>query len=224
MSINYKTELEKRLHKLESEIKEIRVAADALSEPEAKSMLGRYLGAFLGHFNYWIAAGKLTARTPTAQNAFNENLREEISGDHPSMLYHFIQDANGLPATEDLAAIYPAVEEVNKQLTTLSPTKAALVSALLEATAVEDMQYLEKLATLRGSKNLEYTKVHGVADIEHSAQLIDGAVEEIQCYEKELAAEGVTAPQEKILKDMDDVTNAVGRLLKSIFTIPGRTR
>ena len=55
--------------------------------------------------------------------------------------------------------------------------------AAVENTSLGFIPYLAELAKLRGSEDLEYTDIHGEADIEHAKQFVWALEHEIKEHE-----------------------------------------
>jgi len=77
-----------------------------LSAPQATAVISRYVAAVEGNFIQWLAAASVTARSPRARFAADQNLLDEFSANHPSLLRAFAKGASAEPDVEDFAAVY----------------------------------------------------------------------------------------------------------------------
>ncbi len=213
---DYRTGLEKRIDKLSRSINVLRTDIEEMEVPELKGILGRYAAAFTGFFSYWVAASKEAVKTPHAKKLLGKNLLEEIEGNHPQMLFDFVRSAGVLPEAKDFQDIDKEVRHLNKVFASLSPVKAAIITAVLEATAVDDMKYLAAIAKKLGSKNFTYTTVHGELDLEHTEELLQATESEMRNRHSKLRRGGID-PEKEIKRDIATAVSAVGRLLKKII-------
>ena len=114
-----------------------------------------------------------------------ENLYEEVRDCHPLMLRKFAMAAKAFPTDKDFLAVHDNLTKVRLFMAKLSSVKSVLTMGFFEGFIQKFMAYLAYLATEQGSTELEYTDVHGVCDIEHTAGLF-----------KVLAAEMALTPPE----------------------------
>src|SRR5262249_60786996 len=100
---------------------------------------------------------------------------------------------------------HDALTEVRLFMGKLSPVQSVLTMGFFEGFIQKFMAYLAYLAAEQGSTEMEYTDVHGVCDIEHTAGLF-----------KVLAAEIALTPPEPDADLFEGVT-LLRRLIEQII-------
>jgi len=91
----------------------------------------------------------------------------------------------------------------------LSPAPILASMAFFEGLIQKFMPYLAELATLQGSKDMEYTDVHGVCDIAHTAGLY-------QALQEELTSANGSAPKgDAIYEGVDILATLIGNIVKA---------
>src|SRR6516164_9804774 len=156
-----------------------------LTGEERRGIIARYTSVLEGNFIYWMTAAFLAAKAEQSRPILMQNLYEEVHHSHPLMLRKFAIAANAVPTDKDAQAVHHDLTKVRLFMGKLSPVKLVLTMGFFEGFIQRFMSYLAELAAERGSTELEYTDVHGVCDIEHTAGLF-----------KVLAAEIALAPPE----------------------------
>lgn len=156
---------------------------DRLTGDERRGIIARYAAVLEGNFIYWMTAAALAARAERSGPILLANLREEVRDCHPQMLRRFALAAGAFPTGEDALAVHDELTEVRLFLGRLEPVGSVLMMGFFEGFIQKFMPYLAHLAAARGSAETEYTDVHGVCDVEHTAGLF-----------RVLAAEVAVAP------------------------------
>ena len=156
-----------------------------LSSEERRGIIARYTAVLEGNFIYWMTAAVIAVKAEQSGPILLDNLYEEIHDCHPLMMRKFAIAANAFPTDKDALAVNDDLTKVRLFLGELSPVKSVLMMGFFEGFIQKFMSYLADLAIAQGSSELEYTDVHGVCDIEHTAGLF-----------KVLAAEITLSPPE----------------------------
>jgi hypothetical protein len=156
-----------------------------LSREERRGINARYTSVLEGNFIYWMTAAVIAAKAEESRPILLENLYEEVHDCHPQMLRKFAVAANAFPTDKDFLAVHDDLTKVRLFLGKLSPVESVLTMGFFEGFIQRFMSYLADLAAEQGSTEMEYTDVHGVCDIEHTAGLF-----------KVLAAEMALTPPE----------------------------
>jgi hypothetical protein len=166
-----------------------------LTSEESRGIIARYTSVLEGNFIYWMTAAVIAAKAKKSRPILLENLYEEVHDCHPLMLRKFAMAANAFPTEKDFMAVHDELTKVRLFLGKLSPAKSVLTMAFFEGFIQKFMSYLADLAAEQGSTEREYTDVHGVCDIEHTAGLFKVLAAEIALTPPEPDAdifEGVT--------------------------------
>jgi len=152
---------------------------ERLSAEERRGILSRYTAVLEGNFIYWMTAAYLSVQSEQARAIIVDNLLEEIRDCHPGMLRRFAIAANAIPTDSDAQEIYRDLTNVRLFVGRLSGARIVLMMAFFEGFLQRFMPFLAELATRQGSKEYEYTDVHGVCDIAHTAGLFRALEEEM---------------------------------------------
>ena len=147
-------------------------APDRLSADDRRGIIARYAAVLEGNFIYWMTAAHLAVASAEAKAIIEDNLLEEVRDNHPGMLRRFVIAAHAVPTDSDFLAVYRHLENVRQFVAQLSPVKTVLMMAFFEGWITRFMAYLADLARQQGSAEFEYTDVHGVVDIVHTAGLL----------------------------------------------------
>ena len=150
-----------------------------LTSEERRGIIARYTSVLEGNFIYWMTAAVIAAKAEQSRPILLENLYEEVHDCHPLMLRKFALAANAFPTDKDALAVHDDLTRVRQFMGRLSPVKSVLTMAFFEGFIQKFMAYLAQLAADRGSTEMEYTDVHGVCDIEHTAGLFKVLAAEI---------------------------------------------
>jgi hypothetical protein len=150
-----------------------------LSGEERRGIIARYTSVLEGNFIYWMTAAALAAKAEQSLPILLGNLYEEVHDAHPQMLRKFAIAANAFPTDKDALAVDRDLTRVRLFLGELSPVQSVLMMGFFEGFIQKFMSYLADLAKAQGSTELEYTDVHGVCDIEHTAGLFKVLAAEI---------------------------------------------
>jgi hypothetical protein len=100
-----------------------------------------------------------------------ENLFEEVRDSHPAMLRRFSIAAHAFPTDKDALATNAELTAVRLFLGKLQGVQSVLTMAFFECWIQRFMGFLADLAAAEGSSEMEYTDVHGVCDVTHTAEL-----------------------------------------------------
>jgi hypothetical protein len=166
-----------------------------LTREERRGIIARYTSVLEGNFIYWMTAAALAAKAERSRPILLDNLYEEVHDSHPLMLRKFALVANAFPTDQDFLAVHDDLTRVRLFMGKLAPVQSVLTMGFFEGFIQKFMAYLAYLATEQGSTEMEYTDVHGVCDIEHTAGLFKVLAAEIALTPPEPDAdlfEGVT--------------------------------
>jgi hypothetical protein len=150
-----------------------------LTSEERRGIIARYSAVLEGNFIYWMTATVIAAKAEKSRPILLDNLLEEVRDCHPLMMRKFALAANAFPSAEDSLAVNDDLTKVRQFLGKLSPVKSVLMMGFFEGFIQKFMSYLASLAAAQGSTEMEYTDVHGVCDIEHTAGLFKVLAAEI---------------------------------------------
>lgn len=142
-----------------------------LSAEQRRGILARYTAVLEGNFIYWMTGAYLAVKTDEARAIILDNLHEEIADCHPGMMRRFALAAQGAPTDGDAADVSRDLSNVRLFVGKLSSVPLVLMMAFFEGLIQKFMPYLADLARLQGSSEFEYTDVHGVCDVAHTAGL-----------------------------------------------------
>jgi len=152
---------------------------EGLSPEQRRGMIARYSAVLEGNFIYWMTGALLSAKTEEARSKILENLYEEVRDCHPGMLRRFTLAAHALPTDSDASMVYNDLANVRLFVGRLSTVPMLVMMAFFEGWIQRFMPYLAELAQRQGSKEMEYTDVHGVCDITHTEELFRALAAEI---------------------------------------------
>jgi Iron-containing redox enzyme len=144
---------------------------DTLSVDERRGIIARYTAILEGNFIYWMTATLLAVQAEDAKPIILDNLHEEVRDAHPEMLRRFAIAAHAFPTDQDALAVHEGLTNVRLFLGRLSAVQSLATMAFFEGFIQKFMPYLAGLAASMGSTEMEYTDVHGVCDIAHTAGL-----------------------------------------------------
>jgi hypothetical protein len=134
-------------------------------------MIARYSAVLESNFIYWMTAASIAVKSDEVRPILAENLFEEVRDSHPAMLRRFAIAAHAFPTDKDALATDVELNKVRLFLGKLQGVQSVLTMAFFEGWIQRFMPYLAGLAEAQGSSDLEYTDVHGVCDITHTAEL-----------------------------------------------------
>lgn len=144
---------------------------EQLTDEERRGIIARYTAVLEGNFIYWMTATLLAVQSEDARPILLENLREEVRDAHPAMMRRFAIAAHAFPTDSDALAVDEDLTNVRLFLGRLSGVQSLLTMAFFEGFIQKFMAYLAVLAAAQDSVDMEYTDVHGVCDIAHTAGL-----------------------------------------------------
>lgn len=142
-----------------------------LTSEERRGIIARYSAVLEPNFIYWMTATLLAVHSEDAKPILLENLHEEVAESHPVMLRKFTVAAHALPTDKDALVVDEKLTKVRLFLGKLDGVRSLLTMAFFECFIQRFMGYLGELAAADGSKEMEYTDVHGVCDIAHTEGL-----------------------------------------------------
>jgi Iron-containing redox enzyme len=142
-----------------------------LSADARRGIIARYSAVLEGNFIYWMTGAYVAARSDEARAKIIDNLREEIRDCHPGMMRRFALGAQSAPTEADAAAVYRSLADVRLFIGKLDAVPSVVAMAFFEGFIQRFMAYLGDLAVRQGSRELEYTDVHGVCDVTHTQEL-----------------------------------------------------
>lgn len=142
-----------------------------LTSEERRGIIARYSAVLEGNFIYWMTATLLATKAENARPIILENLHEEVRDAHPHMMRKFAIAAGAFPTDRDALAVHDDLTKMRLFLGLLSGVQSLATMAFFEGFIQRFMPFLASLAAEQGSKEMEYTDVHGVCDIAHTAGL-----------------------------------------------------
>jgi hypothetical protein len=142
-----------------------------LSLHQCRLVIARYAAVLEGNFIYWMTGAYLSARTDEARSIVADNLLEEVRDAHPHMLRTFVIAADAVPTEADSMAIHQDLTAFRLFIGRLEAGPILAAMAFFEGFIQKFMEFLAEAARRRGSSEMEYTDVHGVCDIAHTAGL-----------------------------------------------------
>jgi hypothetical protein len=144
---------------------------ERLTSEQRRGIIARYSAVLEGNFIYWMTAAYIAVKSDEVRPILAENLFEEVRDAHPVMLRKFAVSAHAFPTDKDALAIDADLKNVRLFLGKLQGVQSVLTMAFFEGWIQRFMAYLADLAGAQGSSEREYTDVHGVCDITHTAEL-----------------------------------------------------
>jgi len=139
-----------------------------ITSEERRGIIARYSAVLEGNFIYWMTATLVATQADDAKPILLDNLLEECRDSHPHMLRKFYLAAHACPTDRDTYAVDDGLTKVRLFLGRLSAVQSLATMSFFEGFIQKFMPYLAKLAALEGSREMEYTDVHGVCDIAHT--------------------------------------------------------
>ena len=156
----------------EQEVRAFLAAPETLSPEQSRDIIARYTAAIAGNFVPWMAAASVSVRSLQARFACEENITQEMHGDHPGLLETFARGANAEPTAQDHTAVADAVQNIRTLVHEMNGLKLLTLMACLERTSNGFIPFLADLAHERNSREFTYTNVHGLADAKHAEQFL----------------------------------------------------
>ena len=142
-----------------------------LTGEQRRAIIARYTSVLEGNFIYWMTATSIATKSDEVRPILGENLFEEVRDSHPAMMRKFAVAAHAYPNDKDALSVDDELSAVRLFLGKLQGVQSVLTMAFFECWIQRFMGYLADLAGLQGSSEREYTDVHGVCDITHTAEL-----------------------------------------------------
>ena len=150
-----------------------------LSADERRGIIARYTAVLEGNFIYWMTGAYLSVASDQARLIILDNLLEEVRDSHPRMLRKFALAAHAIPTDTDAHAIHRDLTNVRLFVGRLARVRIVIMMAFFEGFIQKFMSYLAELAKAQGSVELEYTDVHGICDVAHTAGLFNALATEM---------------------------------------------
>ena len=144
---------------------------ERLTPSQRRGIIARYSAVLEGKFIYWMTAASIAVKSDEVRPILAENLFEEVRDAHPVMLRKFTIAAHAFPTDTDALAVDKELTAVRLFLGKLQGVQSVLTMAFFEGWIQRFMAYLADLAKRQGSTEMEYTDVHGVCDVTHTAEL-----------------------------------------------------
>ena len=144
---------------------------ERLTPAQRRGIIARYSAVLEGNFIYWMTAASIAVKSDEVRPILAENLFEEVRDAHPVMLRKFTIAAHAFPTDTDALAVDKELTAVRLFLGKLQGVQSVLTMAFFEGWIQRFMAYLADLAKRQGSTEMEYTDVHGVCDVTHTAEL-----------------------------------------------------
>ncbi|MGA7524570.1 MAG: iron-containing redox enzyme family protein [Acidobacteriaceae bacterium] len=142
-----------------------------LTGEQRRGIIARYTAVLEGNFIYWMTATLLATKAEDARPIILENLHEETRDAHPHMMRKFAMAGRAFPNDRDALAVHEDLTNVRLFLGRLCGVQSLATMAFFEGFIQKFMPFLASLAAEQGSNEMEYTDVHGVCDIAHTAGL-----------------------------------------------------
>ncbi len=172
-----------------------------LTPEQRRGIIARYSAVLEGNFIYWMTAAYIAVKSDEVRPILAENLFEEVRDAHPAMLRKFTVAANAYPSAADALATDEELARVRLFLGKLQSVQSVLTMAFFECWIQRFMAYLADLAGAQGSREREYTDVHGVCDVTHTAELF-------RALTLEMAANPIS-PETDLFEGVDLLRNLI---------------
>lgn len=182
---------------------------ESLTAAERRAIIARYTAVLEGNFIYWMTGAYIATKSEEAHEEIMENLHEEVKDSHPHMMRKFAIAASAMPTDTDALAVNAKVTDMRLFIGRLQPIPILASMAFFEGLIQKFMPYLAELAALQGSKEMEYTDVHGVCDVAHTAGLYKALQSELQ------AANGSAPNGEELYEGVDILASLIGNIVKA---------
>jgi hypothetical protein len=194
-----------QIQSFSQKISQILVPQSELNLQKTKTILSRYKYVFEGNFITWMVSSFLFAQSLEAkQNSF-ENIWVEVIQNHPGLLHDF---ANPASINIETQLLDISISKIRNQISQQQSVYSITLMALLESSSAIFVPYLERLVISLGSKDLQYSQIHGVADIKHADQFVES-----------LNAEKAYFTDEKFNDQINLAFENALELLESIFVL-----
>jgi hypothetical protein len=142
-----------------------------LTADQRRGIIARYTAVLEGNFIYWMTGALLSAKSEESRIIILDNLHEEVRDCHPGMMRRFALAAGAVPTDSDALAVSRDLMNVRLFVGRLEGVRLILMMTFFEGFLQRFMAFLADLAERQGSAEKEYTDVHGVCDIAHTAGL-----------------------------------------------------
>lgn len=150
-----------------------------LTSEQRRGIIARYSSVLEGNFIYWMTATLIATKAEAARPIIVDNLHEETRDAHPHMMRKFAMEAGAFPTDRDALAVHDDLTKMRLFLGRLCAVQSLASMAFFEGFIQKFMPFLANLAAQQGSTEMEYTDVHGVCDIAHTAGLYEALRKEM---------------------------------------------
>jgi hypothetical protein len=178
-SVDRNSSIQTNIAEIIDEIIEALPDPKRLTSVERRGIIARYTAVLEGNFIYWMTATLIATRAEDARPILFENLHEETRDAHPHMMRKFALAAHAFPTDRDALAVHEDLTNMRLFLGRLCGVQSLLTMAFFEGFIQRFMPFLAALAAAEGSGEMEYTDVHGVCDIAHTAGLFQALATEM---------------------------------------------
>jgi hypothetical protein len=179
-----------------------------LSSAHRRAMIARYTAVLEGNFIYWMTGAYIACKSEAARTKIMENLHEEVRDSHPLMMRRFAIAAQAVPTDADVVAVHSNLTQMRLFIGRLNAVRILASMAFFEGFIQKFMPYLAELAQRQGSTEMEYTDVHGVCDITHTAELWNALEAEMALHPNAEVDENVYEGVRTLRTLMEDVKAA----------------
>ncbi len=150
-----------------------------LTSEQRRGIIARYSSVLEANFIYWMTATFVATKAEEARPIILDNLYEETRDAHPHMMRKFAIAAGAFPTDRDALAVNDDLTKMRLFLGRLNGVQSLASMAFFEGFIQKFMPFLAGLAAAQGSQEMEYTDVHGVCDIAHTAGLYEALWKEM---------------------------------------------
>jgi len=175
-------------------VREFLIDGSMMGPDKERALIADYTAAVEPNFIPWVAATALSARSFQGRYAAQENLHEEITGDHQGMLRDFAKSVITRPMVHNFDRVELYVKNMRRTFANMDGLTNVALLAFLENTSRAFIPYLADVASNLATDVIDpdytYTNAHGEADIKHAKQFVWALGKE--------RASGYAHPQETI--------------------------
>jgi hypothetical protein len=182
--------------------------AAQLSSAHRRGLIARYTAVLEGNFIYWMTGAYIACKSEAARTKIMENLHEEVRDSHPLMMRRFAIAAQAVPTDADVVAVHRNLTQMRLFIGRLNAVRILASMAFFEGFIQKFMPYLAELAQRQGSTEMEYTDVHGICDITHTAELWNALEAEMALHPDAEVDENVYEGVRTLRTLMEDVKAA----------------
>lgn len=173
------TSIRDRINQMIDETIDVLPDPNKLTSEQRRGIIARYSSVLESNFIYWMTATLIATRSEGAKPILLDNLLEECRDAHPHMLRKFYMAAHAVATVDDTLAVHDDLTRMRLFLGRLSAVQSLLAMGFFEGFIQKFMPFLATLAAAEGSTEMEYTDVHGVCDVAHTAGLFQALATEM---------------------------------------------